>query len=779
MNSTRVYDSRVGFNTCMTEKGNIMKKLFTLYFLLFTLFTSLLLAETIEVKQDGTGNFTTIQEGINASVNSDTVLVYPGTYYENVEIVNKSIVLASLEMITGDSTYIDSTIIDGNQSGSCVYAENVTNGTLQGFTIQNGSGNLSIYHSFYGGGILVEYSVISIISCNIINNTADIGGGSLFNYSTISLVNNNFTSNNSLQCGGGLCIGVEAFTTFDIENLNNIYLNTGGRANDIWLATTTNIILDKFTVDNPDIEFIGRYEATYTFSCHQAAIEQIPNDLYVSTDGNDENSGLTPEDPLKTIAYANLLIKADSLNPRTIQVADGLYSTNATGDHLPINLKSYVSIIGESEENTIIDGDEYYPIMAGWDGEREVVVKNFTFRNCKLAGYLWAPFTMMFTIIDSIWKRFTVTLENLTIKNTTPRTSDDTPNAIELVDGDSIIMKNITIEDNICGAGAHLWTMNLNAENLIVKNTQYISGSEHCSGSAMPILRNNTFFPDDNPVVIKNLLICDNEGVGDLFYPPLTFNVAYGSEVYVINGTFADNAIYGNGGGIIRVTDDSKLTLINSVVHNNEGIPVYLDGDDVEFTVDHCLFTNGYDDLYIVGEPTINWLDGNISGDPEFMGEGAEWPYNYLSSSPCIDAGTTILPDGIELPEYDLAGNPRIYGDTIDMGAFEWQGVGADNIQSSIFNIQLRNYPNPFNPSTTITFSLTAKDAKNAKIEIYNLKGQKVREFPIITPSPAHSLSVTWDGTDNYRKPVSSGVYLYRIKADDYVSKTKRMLLIK
>ena len=74
------------------EKGNIMNKLFTFYFLLFTLFISLLLAETIEIKQDGTGDFTTIHEGIIAATDSDTILVYPGTYYENIDYLENEMI---------------------------------------------------------------------------------------------------------------------------------------------------------------------------------------------------------------------------------------------------------------------------------------------------------------------------------------------------------------------------------------------------------------------------------------------------------------------------------------------------------------------------------------------------------------------------------------------------------------------------------------------------------------------------------------------------------------
>ena len=743
----------------------------------FCLFCSLLNSTTWHIKQDGNGNFTTIQEGINASINSDTVLVYPGIYYENVEIVNKSIVLASLEMITGDSTYIDSTIIDGNHSGSCVYAENVTNATIQGFKLKNGSGTLDGI-SFGGGGLYIFNSYIYLINCIIKNNESDGGGALLLRNSSGFLSGSIIKFNHSLG-QGNILLWDNSEIYFDEQNLCSVYINTATQGNDFWVNgfNSLNIILDIYTVSQPDNEFIHMVQGEdYFFSCQQAAIEQIPYDLYVSTNGNDDNSGLTHDDPLQTIAYANLLIKADSLNPRTIHVADGLYSTNATGEHLPINLKSYVSIIGESEENTIIDGDEYYPIMSGWNGEREVIIKNFTFQNSKLASHHRGPLRFCYAMIDNIWHRFTVTLENLTIKNVTPRTSDDAPNAISFIDGDRINMKNITIEDNVCGRTAHFWTMNLEAENLIIRNTQYLSGSEHCYGWALPINRHNTFSPDDNPVVIKNLLLCDNEGVGDLFFPPICFSVSYHTEVYVINGTFADNAIYGSNCGIIRVDDDSNLTLINSVVHNNTGIPVYLDGDDVEFTVDHCLFTNGFDDIYTVGDPTVNWLEGNISGDPEFLGEGAEWPYNYLSSSPCIDAGTQVLPEGIELPEYDLAGNPRLYGDTIDMGAYEWQGVGAENIQSSIFNIQLSNYPNPFNPITTIYF--TAVDAENAELVIYNLKGQLVKTL-IEDLQDAGEHSVIWDGRDSNDKRVSSGIYLYKLNLNGKTEAVKKCLLLK
>jgi len=85
------------------------------------------------------------------------------------------------------------------------------------------------------------------------------------------------------------------------------------------------------------------------------------------------------------------------------------------------------------------------------------------------------------------------------------------------------------------------------------------------------------------------------------------------------------------------------------------------------------------------------------------------------------------------------------------------------------------NYPNPFNPSTTISFSLTAKNAKDAKIEIFNLKGQKIRQYSIFN----NQSSIVWDGTDENNKPVSSGIYLYQLKVDEKKIAMKKCLLLK
>jgi len=91
-------------------------------------------------------------------------------------------------------------------------------------------------------------------------------------------------------------------------------------------------------------------------------------------------------------------------------------------------------------------------------------------------------------------------------------------------------------------------------------------------------------------------------------------------------------------------------------------------------------------------------------------------------------------------------------------------------------NELIGNYPNPFNPVTTISFAITESSA-NTELVIYNLKGQKIRQL-INDHLSAGQHSVVWNGTDDNEKTVSSGIYFYKLKTDNF-EKTKRMILLK
>ncbi|MCF7859892.1 MAG: T9SS type A sorting domain-containing protein, partial [Candidatus Cloacimonetes bacterium] len=95
------------------------------------------------------------------------------------------------------------------------------------------------------------------------------------------------------------------------------------------------------------------------------------------------------------------------------------------------------------------------------------------------------------------------------------------------------------------------------------------------------------------------------------------------------------------------------------------------------------------------------------------------------------------------------------------------------NSSSQISN--LSNYPNPFNPSTTISFSIQY-DIK-AELSIFNIKGQKITTL-INEHLSKGKHSIVWSGKDQNGNFIGSGIYLYKIKVGKQES-VKRMLLLK
>ncbi len=103
-------------------------------------------------------------------------------------------------------------------------------------------------------------------------------------------------------------------------------------------------------------------------------------------------------------------------------------------------------------------------------------------------------------------------------------------------------------------------------------------------------------------------------------------------------------------------------------------------------------------------------------------------------------------------------------------------GVDNENVENiPQINSLAQNYPNPFNPETSIAF--TTKESGNVAIEIYNVRGQKVKTL-LNDYRKAGSHSVVWNGKDDNNKAVASGVYFYKMRNGKF-SSTKKMILMK
>jgi len=102
-------------------------------------------------------------------------------------------------------------------------------------------------------------------------------------------------------------------------------------------------------------------------------------------------------------------------------------------------------------------------------------------------------------------------------------------------------------------------------------------------------------------------------------------------------------------------------------------------------------------------------------------------------------------------------------------------GSSASIHELQTMNFGLKNYPNPFNPSTTISFDL--KSDSKVRLDIYNIKGQKVKTLTNGKHTSGKH-SIVWNGYDSNDNSVSSGVYFYRMKTGNFDS-LKKMMLIK
>ncbi|MBN2461894.1 MAG: T9SS type A sorting domain-containing protein, partial [Candidatus Cloacimonetes bacterium] len=151
------------------------------------------------------------------------------------------------------------------------------------------------------------------------------------------------------------------------------------------------------------------------------------------------------------------------------------------------------------------------------------------------------------------------------------------------------------------------------------------------------------------------------------------------------------------------------------------------------------------------------FLDDNLVGntnETEWLFEGLLYEQNYLAGVQAVyDEG---LSDIIEI-------------------WFVYYGVGTGNDLLPVTDL-IGNYPNPFNPATTISFS-TDSNTKLIELSIYNIQGHKVKTL-IDEILPAGRHTVVWNGRDDHDKSLPSGVYLYRLTAAG-IQKTGKMILLK
>ncbi len=229
--------------------GSFNTRFFLPTLFIFMFLTSPLSARTIHVHPDSV--VTRIQDGINIAEHSDTVMVFPGTYFEHdIDFLGKAIVVTSTNPF--DEGVVASTVIDANALGRVFYFHNGedTTSVLAGFTITGG------YNSS-GGGIELNNSSPTI-SWNVIkeNTALSQGGGISIGYDCQPIITNNVITYNTVTedggCGGGIA---DASGRYPIIKNNVISNNSAaptnwGRGGGIICGWSGTIITGNTITDN-------------------------------------------------------------------------------------------------------------------------------------------------------------------------------------------------------------------------------------------------------------------------------------------------------------------------------------------------------------------------------------------------------------------------------------------------------------------------------------------------------------------------------------------------
>jgi len=251
------------------------------------------------------------------------------------------------------------------------------------------------------------------------------------------------------------------------------------------------------------------------------------------------------------------------------------------------------------------------------------------------------------------------------------------------------------------------------------------------------------------------------------------------------------------------------------MINNGSQYNFWIVQDGASYAGDYSIYitNNEYEHEYTINQPSIVHFFRDITfTSPDdntisfyFIGR-AEGGYDYLRVYICEITNVPMpgsLPVGTLLGEYSQENNwsqkvinlPAMQENTTKRIVFTWRNdggvgdqppAGVDNIVinggSSVYDDTLilakpvlrANYPNPFNPSTTIAFDMASPG--QVVIDIYNIKGQRVKR--VVSGSfSGGKHSVVWNGDDSSGHAVGSGVYFYRMVSGDFVSVRKMVLM--
>ena len=183
----------------------------------------------------------------------------------------------------------------------------------------------------------------------------------------------------------------------------------------------------------------------------------------------------------------------------------------------------------------------------------------------------------------------------------------------------------------------------------------------------------------------------------------------------------------------------------------------------------------------VISDVGIKFVDATSAAQPEIKVANTlinQWEELTFDFSSRIGVYPVVKDQIVIFPDFDLTGRTQdniCYFDNISFSPSN--SVGVDNRSETLpqgFALE-QNFPNPFNPFTTLRYDLPENALVN--ITIYDMMGRVVKTM-VNSQQNAGFKSVRWNATNDKGSPVSAGLYLYTIQAGEF-RKTKKMVLLK
>jgi hypothetical protein len=385
-----------------------------------------------------------------------------------------------------------------------------------------------------------------------------------------------------------------------------------------------------------------------------------------------------------------------------------------------------------------------------------------------------------------------------------------TGGAVAADDTSSVTVSGCVFDENSAMIGAGVYATTGQAfirHNLFIENTaSFTGGAVYVASLAGGEVIGNTADRNtgvsgtgglhivDSPIDALNNIVTNSTGHGVACsgsLPSLGYNLVWGSSGDDYNGcaagagsasadpAFADTAAV-----------DYHLTLASPAIDAGDPAPAYDDPDGSRgdmgwygshaFTMDQPSYPKDLASQTSGGDLTLTWSknpEASVSHYAVFCDTTSGFrpsAGNLITTTP--DTSTTLPApaDTSYCVVCAVDSNGYASGYSVKVMSEPNTGTAAGEVARYEYRLD-QNVPNPFNPTTAISYSLA--DRARVTIQIYDVGGRLVRTL-VDEENPAGSYKVTWDGANNAGQMVSSGIYFYRLEAGAFV-RTRKMVLLK